>query len=60
MSDSENFTLVMWFNAFTGKLEGGYLADVTNENMVGHAMTPTAICEYLTANPSVRCDPLKV
>lgn len=52
------YTLVMHFNAFTGKLEGGYL--MTRGGMKGATMTAAAVLAHMAANPDQRCDPLKV
>lgn len=55
-----NDTLVIHFNAFTGKLESGYLMDRITKKKVGLTMTRRQVLEHLSANPDVRCAPLEV
>ena len=52
--------LVVHFNAFTGKLQSGYLMNRTTKRPIGAPMTPAAVLAYMTANPDARVDPLKV
>lgn len=56
----ENFTLVIHLNAFTGKLESGYLMSRISKQKVGRTMPPSGVLAYMSANPDVHCDPLKV
>lgn len=49
-------TLVIHFNAFTGKLEGGYV--MHNGKKVGLYLTRAQVLEELAANPEIRCSPL--
>lgn len=53
-------TLVMHFNAFNGRLIGGYLKPDNETKGWREQMTPQEVIAYLTANPLVKCDPLKV
>lgn len=52
--------LVIHFNAFTGKLEGGYLMHAASKRKVGGPMTPGTVLAYLADNPNQKCAPLKV
>ena len=51
--------LVLHFNAFTGQLEGGYLAFRDTKRPIGARMNAAAVLAYMAANPDARCDPLK-
>lgn len=53
-------TLVLHFNAFTGRLEGGYLMHRASKARAGDYLRPEAALAYMAANPEARCDPLKV
>ena len=52
--------LVLRFNAFTGQLEDGYLANRQTMLLIGKPMKPAEALAYLIANPETRCDPIKV
>lgn len=53
-------SLCIHFNAFTGRLEGGYIySHRTKMPLSGH-MRASEVLAYLTANPEVRCNPMKV
>jgi hypothetical protein len=49
--------LVIHFNAFTRKLEGGYR--MSNGKKVGKYILPAEILAIMAANPDIRCEPLK-
>ena len=53
-------TLVAHFNAFTGRLQGGYLMARATQRRIGAAMNPAAVLAYMAANPSAHISPLKV
>ena len=58
-----NSTLVLHFNAFTGKLEGGYWLSRIGDGDPGRSsknMKPAAIFAYLADHPTTRCAALKV
>ena len=52
--------LVLRFNAFTGQLEDGYLANRQTMLLIGKPMKRAEALAYLIANPETRCDPIKV
>lgn len=69
MANTENLSLVLHFNAFTGKLEGGYVVP-TREVLErrgaglivrtrGAYMNASDVAAYLAANPEIRCEPAK-
>lgn len=49
--------LVIRVNAFTGKMDDGYLR--TGGRMVGSVMRPEAVGAYIAENPTVRIDLLR-
>ncbi len=55
-------SLALHFNAFTGRLEGGYLySHRTKRTLPGsRLMTAAEAIAYLTEHPDVRCAPMKV
>jgi hypothetical protein len=55
-----NLTLVLHFNAYTGKLQCGYLMHRGTNKPVGGFMKPADILAYLTAHPDAECAPIKV
>lgn len=52
-------TLVLHFNAFTGRLDGGYLMGSDNKKVGAH-MTALEVLEYLIYRPETRCEALTV
>jgi hypothetical protein len=53
-----NLTLVAHFNAFTGRLQGGYLMARETKRKIGAAMSPAAVLAYMAAHPDARVSPL--
>ena len=55
-------SLALHFNAFTGRLEGGYLySHATNRPLQrGRGMNAKDVLAYLAEHPEVRCNPMKV
>jgi len=51
-----NTSLVIHFNSFTGKLEGGYVMDNATRKPV-QRLTAAGLLIYLTNNPDARCLP---
>lgn len=51
---SDNLTVVLTFNAFTAKLESGYLMNRSGSK-VSEIMKPARILEHMLANPDARC-----
>lgn len=54
----KNTTLVIHFNAFTGKMIGGY--KLVSGRKEGAGMTPAEVVSFLAENLDVRCSPLMV
>jgi hypothetical protein len=52
-------TLVAHFNAFCGRLQGGYLMNHATKRPIGAPMTPAAVLAYMAAHPDARVEPLK-
>ena len=52
-------TLVLHFNAFNGKLMGGYIAN-SEKKRSGPPMTANDVLAYMAKNPDAKCEPMKV
>lgn len=50
-------TLVLIFNAYTGKLQEGYRMDNVGRK-IGRTMRPAELLELMAKHPDARCSPL--
>jgi hypothetical protein len=59
MGDESDLILVVQFNSYTGRLQGGYMMD-DNGQEVGKDLSAAEVLAHLVAYPETRCLPERV